>query len=161
MLSQKEMNYSHVTFAYDDGSSLNHTKVFQNKNLFHCYHNNRGYCSFRDSCKYKHFKEICSQTVCRERECYKRHPVLCRYKDDCKFNRTNSCAFKHKEIKTDNVGNDIEKKLNLFAKEIESLNGEIIKLKSDISNKEKELNKNRIEIMELNTKLAISINKQQ
>ena len=154
------MNCSKVTFACDDESSLKHTKVFQNKNLFHCYHNNRGNCSFRDSCKYKHFKEICSKTVCREIECYKRHPVICQYKDDCKFNKTDNCSFKHKEIKTDDAGNDLENKLNLFAKEIESLDSEIMNLKSDISNKEKELDKNRIERQELNKKLALLTNKQ-
>ena len=155
MLDQKEMNYNNGSFAYDDGSSLKHTKVFQNKNLFHCYHNNRGYCSFRDNCKYRHFKEICSQTVCRERECYKRHPVMCRYKDDCKFNKTKNCAFKHEENKTEDVDTNLENKLDLFAKEIESLNNDIMNLKSDLSNKEKELYKNKIEVQELNRKLAL------
>ena len=58
----------------------------------------------------------------KKRECSKRHPVICRHKDDCKFIKANNCAFKHKEIESEFVGNDLENKLDLFAKEIESLN---------------------------------------
>ena len=52
------MEFNNVTFACDDEGSLKHTKVFNNKNLFQCYHHNRGYCTFRDKCRYKHFKDI-------------------------------------------------------------------------------------------------------
>ena len=62
---------------------------------------------------------------------------MCRYKNYCKFDKTNNCAFKYEEIKTDDVSNDLEKKLNLLAKEIKSLNTEIINFKIDVSNKEK------------------------
>ena len=78
----------------------------------------------------------------RKRECSKRHPVICRHKDDCKFIKANNCAFKHKEIESEFVGNDLENKLDLFAKEIESLNSEIINLKSDESNKEAPIHEN-------------------
>ena len=69
--TSERMNFSYVTFAHDDEqqeNSLKHTKVFLNKNLFQCYHNNRGFSSFRDKCRYKHFKGICKKNVYRERE---------------------------------------------------------------------------------------------
>ena len=120
------MDFNNVTFACEDESYLRHTKVFNNKNLFQCYHNNRGYCTFRDKCRYKHFKEICSKTICREQECEKRHPVICRYRDDCKFNRTNNCAFKHINTEKNVASLDFENKLESFSEEIESLKREIV-----------------------------------
>ena len=146
------MDFSHVTFAseYEQESILKHTKVFQNKNLFHCYHNNRGYCSFRDQCRYRHFKDICSKNVCRERECEKRHPVMCRFKEECKFNKANICAFKHPEMKTTVVSKDLELKMEKYVEEVESLIREIIDLKNDIDIKEKELLKSKMEFQESN-----------
>ena len=47
------MEFSNVTFASDDERNLKHAKVFLNENLFHYYHNNRGFCSFRDNCRYQ------------------------------------------------------------------------------------------------------------
>ena len=82
------MNFSYVIFVHDDEqqeNSLKRTKVFQNKNLFQCYYNNRGFCSFRDKYRYRHFRGICAKNVCRERNCENRHPVTCRFKDDCTF----------------------------------------------------------------------------
>ena len=70
-------------------------KVFSNKNLFQCYHNNRGYCSFRTKCRYQHYKQVCPKTVCRDHECKKRYPVLCKFREHCKFHRKGICAFKH------------------------------------------------------------------
>ena len=151
------MDFPNVTFACEDEISLKHTKVFHNKNMFQCYHNNRGYCSFGDQCKYRHFKDICGRTVCRERECNKRHPVICRYRDDCKFLKINKCAFKHKSIETNVVSTDFEN----HVKEIESLNIEIMELKNDIKNKEKQLHKSKMEIQELTVKLTLLPQNQQ
>ena len=149
------MDFLDVTFAGDDERSLKHTKVFHNKNIFHCYHNNRGYCSFRDQCKYKHFKDICSRTVCRERECEKRHPVICRYRDGCKFYKRNNCAFKHISMETNVASEDFENKVKALTKEIESLSSEIIDLKNDIKNKEIELHKSKLEVHELTIKHTV------
>ena len=148
------MDSHNVTFAHDDESSLKHTKVFLNKNLFHCYHNNRGYCSFRDRCRYQHFREICTNSVCREKECKKRHPVLCRYKDSCKFLQTNNCAFKHLRTTTDLAGNDFKSKMKVCTDEIKRLESEINDLKHDIDIKKKELLESRMEIQKLNIKLT-------
>ena len=149
------MDFPNVTFACEDEISLKHTKVFHNKNMFQCYHNNRGYCSFGDQCKYRHFKDICSRTVCRERECNKRHPVICRYRDDCKFYKTNSCAFKHINMETNKASKDFETNIEVFAKEIESLKSEILELTSDINYKKNELQKSKLEVHELTVKLTL------
>ena len=65
------MDMYHVTLAIDDEKNKNHTQIFLNRNLFQCYHNNRGYCSFKDKCRYQHYLETCSKTVCRDKECKK------------------------------------------------------------------------------------------
>ena len=151
------MNSCNVTFACDDGTTLKHTKVFQNRNLFQCYHNNRGYCSFRDKCRYQHFQDICTNNICREKECKKRHPVICRYKNDCKFLKTNNCAFKH--IHVDDK--DLEKEYKICTDDIKRLKSEITDLKNDINSKEIQLSESRREIQQLNLKLAVKLNNQQ
>ena len=84
-----------VAIASDDDSSDKYSQVFSNKNLFQCYHNNRGYCSYRTKCRYQHYEQVCPKTVCREHECKKRHPVLCKFRENCKFHRKAICSFKH------------------------------------------------------------------
>ena len=108
------MEFNNVTFACDDEGYLKHTKVFNNKNLFQCYHTNRG------------FKEICSETICREEEWDKRHPVICRYRDDCKFTSTDKDAFKHIDTEKKVASLDFESKMESFSEEIESLKREIV-----------------------------------
>ena len=144
------MELSHVTLASDDGSNLKHTKVFLNKNFLHCYHNNRGYCSFGDKCRYQHYKEICSEVICRDQSCTKRHPVICKYREQCKFFKQNTCAFKHNEIKNKVENKDLEKKIEIYTIEMESLKHEISDLKNSIKIKENELLKRNAEIDNLN-----------
>ena len=136
-------------------NDLRHTKLFVNKNLLHCYHNNRGYCSFGDKCKYRHFQETCDKTICRERACVKRHPVICRYKEKCKFYKLNSCAFKHIEIKNKIPNKDIETELEMLTNEMITLKSEINDLKNVLNVKEKELLESKVEIEQLNSKLAL------
>ena len=155
------MDSHNVTFACDDESSLKLTKVFLNKNLIHCYHNNRGYCSFRDKCRYQHFSDICDKNICREKECRKRHPVICRYKDECKFFKTKNCAFKHQNTKRDVASENFQRKIKIFTDDIELLKSEIKDLKMNINTKEKELAESRIEIQQLKLKLTLKPNKQQ
>ena len=130
------MNFSYVIFVHDDEqqeSSLKRTKVFQNKNLFQCNYNNRGFCSFRDKYRYRHFRGICAKNVCRERNCENRHPVTCRFKDDCKFYKRNSCAFKHPDMRTTIVNKDLEMEMKMFVEEVAHLEREIRDLKNDIN----------------------------
>ena len=133
--------------------------MFLNKNLFQCYHHNRGYCSFGDKCRYQHFSEVCDKNICREKECEKRHPVICRYKDDCKFFKFNHCAFKHIDIKRDVASKDLEVKIKSFTDDIKRLEREITALKNDISIKEKELLESRMEIKQL--KLSVNLDIQE
>ena len=144
------MELSHVSLASDDESNLKHTTVFLNKNFLHCYHNNRGYCSFGDKCRYQHYKEICSEVICRVQSCTKRHPVICKYRDQCKFFKQNTCAFKHNEIKNKVENKDLEKKIEIYTIEMESLKHEISDLKNSIKIKENELLKRNAEIDNLN-----------
>ena len=152
------MSLSHVTFAYDEenhGSNLKHTNVFFNRNIFQCYHNNRGYCSFGDKCRYQHFEEICGQTMCREKYCKKRHPVICRYQEHCKFFKMNTCAFKHTPILNKVKSEDFENKIELSNVEIKNLRREILDLKDCIKIKETELIKSKIEIERLNKMITM------
>ena len=147
------MSSSNVTLACDDESILKHTKVFNNKSIFQCYHHNRGYCRYKDQCRYRHFQGICIKNICRDKECDKRHPVICRYKDDCKFKKANNCAFRHIDRKTPMVNTDFEKEIKVCTQEIESLKREIIDLKHDIIIKENELSESKIVIHESNENL--------
>ena len=150
------MDINHVTFASE--SMLKHTNVFLNKNLFQCYHNNRGYCSFREKCRYQHFKDICSKTIGREKHCEKSHPVVCRYKEECKFYKAGYCAFKHEGLKKDvaKSGKDLEIELKLCADEIKSLKREIKELKNYVKIKEEKLKESKMEIENLKTNLTHS-----
>ena len=61
-----------------------------------CLYNKFGYCKYRETCKYKHVKEICETIQCSEEKCSKRHPRTCRYFRDyrrCKFG--SYCTFSH------------------------------------------------------------------
>ena len=153
------MDINHVTFASDDESILKHTNVFQNKNLFQCYHNNRGYCSFRDNCRYHHFKDICGKNICREKHCEKRHPVPCRYKEECKFFKAGNCAFKHMEMKKGvfESNKDLENKMKNCVDEIESLKREIEDLRNDVRIKEEKLLESKMEIQDLKQRLIQSL----
>ena len=155
------MDIPNVTLAYDDVKEecvLNHTKLFVNRNLLQCYHNNRGYCSFGEKCKYQHFQEVCSKTLCRDSECKKRHPVICRYNDDCKFNKMNSCAFKHITAKNSRVSEKLEEQIKTATDEITSLKSEITALRNEIKRKEKELSKRSYENEQLREKLTLKQN---
>ena len=150
------MDMYHVTLAIDDKTNKNQTQIFLNRNLFQCYHNNRGYCSFKDKCRYQHYLETCSKTVCRDKECKKRHPVHCRYKDDCKFNKTNRCAFKHVNQSSEIAvaSSDLKNEYKMVNEEIINLKHEITDLKRKIDMKEKELSKSKTEIEQLKKELT-------
>ena len=142
------MDLTNVTFACDDETNLKHTKVFFNKNLFQCYHHNRGYCSFKERCRYQHYRDICTENVCRDSKCAKRHPVICRYKDECKFYKINNCAFKHIEMEKDVASKDLENEIKTLIDDIKRLKTEITD-SNDINIKEKELSESRLEIQQL------------
>ena len=41
---------------------------FEERNNFQCYHNNLGYCRFREKCRYQHYFDVCSKSICREKD---------------------------------------------------------------------------------------------
>jgi hypothetical protein len=111
-------------------------KMSENRNYFQCYYNNRGYCKFRDECRYQHYTEVCSQSLCKERQCKFRHPRVCKFGDNCHFLRKKYCLYKHDSSKSD----DQQKKEVVFLKEeITKLKAEIQDLRNVVEMKEKDL----------------------
>ena len=94
---------NNVTSVCDDGQQENAHKtiIFSNRSLHHCFYNNRGYCRFRETCRYQHFHDICLTTFCKDPRCENRHPVYCKYKEHCKFHKKGICAFKHSKDNTE------------------------------------------------------------
>ena len=70
-----------------------------------CRYHNRGYCKFKDNCRFLHSQVICGNflenQVCRTRQCQKRHPRDCRYwtgnPEGCI--RQETCQYLHLPIK--------------------------------------------------------------
>ena len=66
-----------------------------------CRYHNRGYCKFKDNCRFLHSQVICGNflenQVCRTRQCQNRHPKDCRYwtenPEGCI--RQDSCQYLH------------------------------------------------------------------
>ena len=128
---------SNVTSVCDDGEQekAHKTFIFTNRSLHHCFYNNRGYCRFRDTCRYQHFNEICLKTICKDSQCKRRHPVFCKYKENCKFNKSGICAYKHSE---DDKDKDVilVDEINHYIKDIEMLKKEIKDMEDVINEKE-------------------------
>ena len=95
-----------------------------NKNLFQCQHNNRGYCKFGDKCRYRHFTKICTNRICKLKECRFRHPRSCRNRENCKFFKRNVCLYKH-------IKQDYPEKYTRYEEEINQLKMEIKRLKDN------------------------------
>ena len=157
--SSVSKEFFNVTSACDDEKSkqnmteMRHTEVFFNKNLFQCYHNNRGYCSFRNKCRYQHYDQVCPSSVCRDQECRKRHPVICKFKEHCKFHKKSICAFKHVLItEKENANSEIK----TLEAEIQNLKHEIDALKSDVRLKETKLSEQAFQKVDME-KLPVEI----
>ena len=133
----KSINVTSVDEDHNSNSNFELTKVFMNRNFHQCYFNNRGYCRFRDKCRYRHYKQICPKSICRDQECNYRHPRSCKYRELCKFYKKDICAFKHINIiKKETSENEIKSHFE----EIQKLKNEILQLKTDVESKVKELN---------------------
>ena len=119
-------------------SKIKHTN---NKNLFQCSHNNRGFCKFRQECRYQHFHELCSKTICKDRECRFRHPKNCKNGDNCKFNKKKICAYRHNAQNSEEVLKNVNliKKIKAAEDEIEMLKAEICELRVNVKMKETQL----------------------
>ena len=111
------------------------TKSFLlNKNSFQCYHNNKGYCCYGQKCRFQHYKETCSKSICKDKECPKRHPKHCKWGERCKFLRKNICAFKHEPDANHLVPNN-----STYEDEMDKLRIEIVDLKRSNQMKQKKL----------------------
>ena len=109
--------------------------VFDNKNLFQCYHNNVGFCKFQDQCRYQHYTKICTNNVCKDRECKFRHPKTCKYGEACEFLKLKCCFYNHKNSRVDLNIDSADKLL----KEVQELKAEILTLRKTIQIKELKL----------------------
>ena len=61
-----------------------------------CSHFQKGFCKYREKCRYLHISEVCSDNDCSTEACQFRHPTQCRYFTShgvCKFAR--NCAYRH------------------------------------------------------------------
>ena len=112
---------------------------FEDKNNFQCHHNNLGYCRFREKCRYKHYFDVCSKSICRDKRCPYRHPRTCKYGDLCRFQIRKVCLYNHRN---NNVNEDslLEKgEAEKLVKQVKELETEISDLKITIEKKEQRL----------------------
>ena len=118
--------------------------------IFQCPHNNTGFCKFRDNSKYQHFYTICQKTICRNLECYNKHPKTYKFPEPCKFNSRNACAYKHvnlvdiKSIETENF----TLKVKSLEDEIKDLQAEFSRLRNNVPLKEELLRQAKDDLKE-------------
>ena len=143
-----------------------------NENLFQCQHNNRGYCKFGDKCRYRHFTKICTNRICKLKECRFRHPRSCRNRENCKFFKRNVCLYKH-------IKQDYPEKYTRYEEEINKVKVEINRLKELLKytdtfltnkieeirekndSKIKELKKENQNLKTINESMSVKVNKQK
>ena len=85
-----------------------------------CHYNNVGFCKYGNTCKRKHYEELCESKYCKEGNCKKRHPRDCFFYQvygRCKFGEF--CRFRHalpdnieKIVQLEKKLLDMESKLN-------------------------------------------------
>ena len=63
-------------------------------NLSKCWHNDTGYCKFKEECRKQHSTNIFQNQNC-DQKCPERHPKECKFSDRCKFSERGICAFSH------------------------------------------------------------------
>ena len=64
-----------------------------------CRYNNRGFCKFKDRCRYIHQDKICSmyleKQTCDKKECSDRHPKRCKWLETREGCNHNKCDYLH------------------------------------------------------------------
>ena len=96
-----------------------------------CFHNNYGYCKFKEECRRRHVNTICENKSCEVSTCNSRHPKWCKYPIQygrCKFN---PCAFLYFE-RDDSIDN-LTKENELISENIRKLDKEIEKLNDKLA----------------------------
>ena len=120
-----------------------------------CLYNKFGYCKYRETCKLRHVKELCSERDCEIDKCCRRHPRECRFYRDynrCKFGEF--CFFTHlvtqqKVVMSDVKAERIETKLKTLEKQNEEMSEKILKLMNNIDEKTFEVKNLEIKITNL------------
>ena len=74
----------------------------KNENKLICGYYDKGYCMYKDKCKYVHPKEVCQKSFCKGKKCFRRHPKSCRYKQHCR--RGSNCLYMHAVARNSNEG---------------------------------------------------------
>ena len=106
-LKNKELRELYETFKVAlEGLKLsvpaqNLPKEKETKQTKKCRYHNRGYCKFGEKCHFFHSRDICeefrSNGLCRQKNCFLRHPKNCRYwtrtEEGCK--RNEECVYLH------------------------------------------------------------------
>ena len=109
--------------------------TLETRNKFQCFHNNIGYCKYKEHCRYQHYTKICSKTICRDLECKFRHPRTCKHGQTCKFLRRKCCLYKHVPFENEFKKDEYEK----LRSELLSLKAEIQNLKRTVEDRQKKL----------------------
>ena len=69
-------------------NELKHTRNLK------CKFYNSGYCKFGETCRKRHYSEVCQVSNCGG-DCQARHPRMCKMESNCRFFKSGICAFKH------------------------------------------------------------------
>ena len=108
-----------------------------------CRFNQNGYCKYKNHCFRKHVDKICENGRCSASNCNLRHPRNCKYFFQyryCKFGQF--CRFNHEEKGKEHTN-----------EEIDILKLDLEKLKQEIHEKDKNINRKELEIQELEESL--------
>ena len=91
-----------------------------------CKHHQTGYCKYREQCKKYHSSNICKESVCRDLNCWKRHPRSCKYftfHGKCKYT---NCAYAHNK-------SEKHRQIDILETEVKELKHKIAELSNTLS----------------------------
>ena len=102
MCENLEMMLNNLSVNVQKESETNREPQFINRPPRKCRYFNRGFCKYREGCKYYHSPVICKDYVevgiCRKSSCFNRHPKTCKHwsvsPNGCP--REDSCLYLHK-----------------------------------------------------------------
>ena len=107
-----------------------------------CKHHQRGYCKNKSKCLQPHNNNICSEKVCRDPYCQERHPKTCKFyarNADCWWKE--KCAYQHK--KSYNIN-----KIDMLEEEVMNLKKQIKEINKDEDSKKIEVLENSLKVLQ-------------
>ena len=109
-----------------------------------CHFQKFGYCKFRESCKIRHFSQVCeSLSRCNDvKHCPKIHPRSCKRfasKNGCRHNE--ECAYNHNDHKQLEEDNNTKEKVSRLEKMVDDLTKKVTNQETEKTEKAKELDK--------------------